>query len=84
MNRTPKDDGGAWRELMAAVLNQAVRDARCNKPEKALDAVLFLTGEDASLWMEAIGLPDVDAMKLVTSGRARRIRHTSMRGMNER
>jgi hypothetical protein len=68
-----QQDGGAWRELMAAVIVQAVKDAKSEQPEKALDAVLFLTGEDAPLWMEAVGLPDMDAVKFVTSGRARKV-----------
>lgn len=76
--RTRKHDGGAWRELMAAVLVQAARDARGKEPEKALDAVLFLTGDDAPIWLEVIGLPDTNAIQFVTGGRARRVRNTTL------
>jgi hypothetical protein len=57
---------------MSAVLVQAVRDAKSGKTEKALDAALWLVSDDVPLWLEAAGLPDVDALKLVTSGRARK------------
>lgn len=66
-------DGGIWKELMQAVVIQAVSDARSDKPEKALDAVLWLVSDDMPLWLEAVGLGDLDAVKLVTSGRARRV-----------
>jgi len=66
-----------WRRLASAVVNQAVKDAKCKDPGRALDAVLFLTGSDIPLWLEACGTPDLDPVKLVTSGRARKLR---MRG----
>lgn len=65
------NDGGAWRQLMAAVLLQAVQDSHSPQPEKALDAVLFLTGNDVPLWCEAVGLPSLDGLQFVTSGTAR-------------
>jgi hypothetical protein len=67
-------DTGAWRELMAAVIVQAVEDTKSDETEKALDAALWLVSDDMPLWLEAVGLPDVDALKLVTSGRARKVK----------
>jgi hypothetical protein len=63
-----------WRALASAVVIQAVKDAKCEDPSRALDAVLFLTGSDIPLWLEGCGLPDLDPVQLVTSGRARSIR----------
>ena len=57
----------SWRGLMAAVIAQAVRDLKCSDPATALDALLFLTGDDFPLWAEAIGAPDFDGFQLVIS-----------------
>ncbi len=64
----------SWRPLMAAVIAQAVTDAQAGDLPRKLDAVLFLTGDDIPLWLEACGTPDFDALELVTSGRAKRAR----------
>lgn len=63
----------AWRDLMAAVIVQAVRDTKDEQPEKAIDAVLFLTGDDAPMWFEAVGMDEVNTLKFLTSGRAQRL-----------
>lgn len=62
---------GGWRELGMAVLIQAIQDVRGNDEIIALDAALWLVSDDVPLWLEAVGLPDVDALKLITTGNAR-------------
>lgn len=62
----------SWRGLMAAVIAQSVADLRDPDPVTALDAVLFLTGDDFPLWTEAVGLPDMDGIQFIISGRGRR------------
>ena len=68
------NDVGGWRELGIAVLLQAVLDTRGEDEVRALDAALWLTSEDVPLWLEAVGLPDVDALKLITTGEARKVK----------
>lgn len=63
---------GGWRELGIAVLIQAIQDAKSEDELKALDAALWLVSDDVPLWLEGVGLPDVDALKLVTTGKARK------------
>ena len=75
-----KDDGGMFLPLIRAVILQAVADAKnFAEPERQLDAVLFLTGDDIPLWLEAAGMPFVDAMQFVTGGRARQLRRWRVR-----
>lgn len=64
---------------MAAVIVQAVEDTKSKETEKALDAALWLVSDDVPLWLEAVGLPDLDALKLVTSGRARKVKTSKRR-----
>lgn len=66
-------DVGGWRELGIAVLLQAARDVNGNDELKALDAALWLVSDDVPLWLEAVGLPDVDAPKIVTTGKMKRL-----------
>ncbi|NUQ86495.1 MAG: hypothetical protein HUU11_17465 [Anaerolineales bacterium] len=59
------------RKLAAMVCVQAVKDAAKDKdPLLALDAVLWLTGENFGFWAEAAGFPDADPFELLTSGLA--------------
>lgn len=55
--------------LACAVIATAVKDAQDKDLVKALDAVMFLTGDDMPLWLDAIGLERADPIGLVTSGR---------------
>ena len=66
-NREPE-----WVRLMAGIFAEAVRDARSKDPLRALDAVFWLLGPDAKLYLDAIGgMDDLDPVNLVVSGRAR-------------
>lgn len=58
-----------WRGLMAAVIVQAVQDAR----EGDLDAMLFFIGDDFPIFAEAVGLPDLDGPQLIARGNHKRI-----------
>jgi len=69
------NDNGGWCELGTAVLLQAVQDARGKDEVKALDAALWLVSDDLPLWLEAVGLPDADALKLITTGTARKVKY---------
>jgi hypothetical protein len=64
----------SWRGLMAAVIAQSVADLRDPDPVTALDAALWLTGDDFDFWAEVIGMPFADGYKLLTSGAARRMK----------
>lgn len=55
--------------LACAVIVTAARDAISKDVATALDAVLFLIGDDMAIWLEAIGLERADPIALVTSGR---------------
>lgn len=44
-------------QLMSAVILQAFEDLKSKDYRLALDAMVFLTGEDFPLWAEACGLP---------------------------
>lgn len=44
----------AYRELAIAVILQAMQDVRSTDPMKALDAALWLMGEDAPLFLDEI------------------------------
>lgn len=49
-----------WVRLAAAVLLQAVRDARkTTQPIEAIDGLLFLSGETCPIYLDAIGI-DLD------------------------
>jgi len=63
----------SWRGLMAAVIVQAVADLKNPNPVTALDAALFLTGDDFALWAEAVGVPDLDGIQFLISGQARKV-----------
>lgn len=43
--------------LMSAVILQAFEDLKSKDYRLALDAMVFLTGEDFPIWAEAVGLP---------------------------
>jgi hypothetical protein len=46
-----------WTRLAAGILLQAFRDVKKRtKPEEYLDASLFLTGQDVSLYLDALGV----------------------------
>lgn len=55
--------------LACAVIATAAKDAQSKDAVKALDAVLFLTGDDMPIWLDALGLEHADPIALVTSGR---------------
>jgi hypothetical protein len=60
-----------WLRLMSAVFAQAVRDAKGGDLLKSLDAVLWLSGPDAEMYLDAVGFP-ADPLLLLTSGQARK------------
>jgi len=70
-NPSSRRDPG-WAALMASVYTQAVRDARGGELPQALDAALWLSGPDAPIYLEAVGL-DVDPLAILISGRARKL-----------
>jgi hypothetical protein len=62
------------RRLAAAVITTALRETKARKdPIKALDACLWLTSQDAGLWLDAADLPYGDPLQLLISGRLRKI-----------
>ena len=63
----------AYKALAVSVIVQAIKDLKDDNIVRSLDAALFLTGEDVPLWLEAVGMPDVDALAFVTSGKARKL-----------
>lgn len=54
--------------LACAVIATAVRDAQSKDIATALDAVMFLTGDDLPIWLDALGLEHVNPLKVLTSG----------------
>lgn len=60
--------------LALAVVSQAIRDMRGCDPVQALDAALWLTGDDFGVWADVMNIPFADGYKLLTSGAARRMR----------
>ena len=58
------------RRLAANVCLKALDELRRPDPVNALDAVLWLTGEDFPIWAEAAGLPFADPFQLLASGAA--------------
>ncbi len=63
----------SWHGLMVAVIARAVADLKNADPVTALDALLFLTGDDFPLWAEAVGAPDIDEIEFLISGRAHKM-----------
>ncbi len=61
------------RRLAAVTIRQAVNDFRSQDPLRALDAFLWLSGEEADVWFEAASMQGVDRLKFIASGRARRL-----------
>jgi hypothetical protein len=57
--------------LALAVVSQAIRDLREADTMSALDAAMWLTGDNFGLWADAMGIPFADGYKLLISGRAR-------------
>lgn len=70
----------AYVRLIGAVLLQAVRDARAQDPFLSLDAVLWLAGPDAPLYLQAVGMADDDPIALLTG---RRMRRSSWRWLSD-
>ncbi len=63
-----------FKPLARAVIVQAVKDMQQGQdPIKALDACLWMLGPDAPLWLDGLGLGDVDALAFVTGGRVRHL-----------
>lgn len=60
--------------LALAVVSQAIRDLREGDTTTALDAALWLTGDDFGVWADVMNIPFADGYKLLTSGAARRMR----------
>jgi hypothetical protein len=60
--------------LALAVVSQAIRDLKSNDVIKAVDAALWLMGDDFPTWAEIINIPFADGYKLLTSGVALRQR----------
>ena len=71
-----------FKALAIAVIIQAIIDLKSDDIARSLDAALWLTSSDMPLWLEAVGLPDVDALAFVTTGRARKLPHRKL--TNER
>jgi hypothetical protein len=72
MNESRNGRYDEWHALMLGVIIQAIADAKGDDMAKSLDAALWLTSSDLPLWLEAVGLPDVDALAFVTTGAARK------------
>lgn len=73
-------DNPNFRRLAAAVIAQAVRDAKQRHDRvKQLDAVIWLTGPDAPLFLDGLGVGELDPLELVTSGKLRRIKEKVIR-----
>ena len=68
------------RDLAVAVVTQCVRDLKGSDLIKSLDALVWLTGNDAPVWLDVAGLPDVNLTTFITSGRARRLQSRSILG----
>ncbi|GJQ37438.1 MAG: hypothetical protein JETCAE01_34480 [Anaerolineaceae bacterium] len=47
----------SWQPFMCAILFQAIEDLKSKDTFQALDAMVFLTGQDFPLWAEAVGMP---------------------------
>ena len=60
-----------FRSLAAAVIVEAIEDARSADIRKALDATLWLVSADFPWWAEWAGMPVADPLKILTNGRAR-------------
>ena len=58
--------------LALAVVSQAIRDVQHGDTIQALDAALWLTGEDFPTWAEVIGIPFADGYSALISGAIRR------------
>jgi len=70
INHSDRREPG-WIQLMSAIFAQAVADAKAADLPQALDACLWLTGGDAPLYLDAIGVGEYDPVTLLTSGQAR-------------
>ena len=68
------------RKLAAAVLTQALTDLKRGDPVRCLDALAFLTSDDFPWWAEWAGMPDADAIPMLTSGKLRRLGSFAARG----
>lgn len=60
--------------LALAVVSQAIRDLREGDTVTALDAALWLTGNDFDIWADVMNIPLADGYKLLTSGAARKMK----------
>jgi hypothetical protein len=60
--------------LIQSVIITAVHDAKGKDTVKALDAVMFLAGDEMPLWLEAAGFGNADPLELLISGHIREIR----------
>ena len=57
------------------MVKQAVRDLRDKrKPEKQVDALLWLTGSEASLWFDAWGVPLANSWTMLQTGAWKKFR----------
>jgi len=61
-----------WRALGADVIKQAVKDLRDPNPLTALDALFWLI-EDAPMWLDGLGLGDLDPTKALVSGKIKKV-----------
>jgi hypothetical protein len=77
INRIKRSTGELIREgvdvrpLALAVISQALREVRGQNTLKALDAALWISGNDAPWWFEAVGIPFADGLHLLTTWRGR-------------
>jgi hypothetical protein len=63
------------RQLATVTVLQAIEDAqRARKLEKRLDALMWLTSDDALWWCEWAGLSFANVWKILTEGTARKAR----------
>ena len=63
------------RGLAFAVIRQSVRDLQDKRnPEKQLDALAWLTGNDAPLWFEVWGLPFANSYTMLITGAWKKFR----------
>jgi len=63
--------------LLIAVISRAVRDLNGNDFLKSIDAYLWLQSLDCALFIDVLGVDNLDITKFLISGHAKKIRFKS-------
>lgn len=79
LNRAPSKDGSPARldgyvNLAFALIGQAYRDCFSDSPARALDAILWLSGEDARIILGTLGINHHPLEPITTAQREARAR----------